>query len=29
MFGIGIDVSGENLDVAVHEQAFRQFKNSK
>lgn len=29
MFGIGIDVSGENLDVAVHEQAFRQFKNNK
>lgn len=29
MFGIGIDVSGETLDVAVHEQAFRQFKNSK
>lgn len=29
MFGIGIDVSGETLDVAVHEQAFRQFKNTK
>lgn len=29
MFGIGIDVSKDHLDVAVHEQDFRQFKNTK
>lgn len=29
MFGIGIDVSKDTLDVAVHEQQFRQFSNDK
>jgi transposase len=29
MFGIGIDVSKATLDVAVHEQQFRQFSNDK
>ena len=29
MFGIGIDVSKDRLDVAVHEQQFRHFSNSK
>jgi transposase len=29
MFGIGIDVSKDTLDVAVHEQHFRQFSNDK
>lgn len=29
MFGIGIDVSKDLLDVAVHEQDFRQFKNNR
>ena len=29
MFGIGIDVSKATLDVAVHEEQFRQFSNDK
>lgn len=29
MYGIGIDVSKATLDVAVHEQEFRQFSNDK
>ncbi len=29
MFGIGIDVSKDTLDVAVHKQEFRQFRNDK
>lgn len=29
MFGIGIDVSKDRLDVAVHAQQFRQFSNDK